>query len=198
MVWFKKYLLDLSPQASGFCWCVEEDTGRPIEGTSVQYEKPSCGAGEEETDEEDGLFTGAASEDGDERPWRKCPNGRRKLFRKELMQLLKDEMGKRSAQSDSSLEDRAVEWKFADLDRNNDQVWQKGWRNAPIGPFLQCNKYGRYCREESCAGCEKSSWVSIPFGSAERESNCTATQTRTRGSPFKSGKCALGSGEVRE
>lgn len=116
-------------QASGYCWCVDEVTGRPVLGTSVHNDVPRCDAG---SGADYGGAPGDDSSSASERPWRKCPDGRRRRFRTGLLDLLTEEMvdranaGSPAADFDSrvdlTVEERVAKWKFGDLDSDGDGV----------------------------------------------------------------------------
>jgi len=57
---------------SGYCWCAQEDTGKPIPGTSVKDSNPKC----------DGIPLLS-------RPMKGCPEHKKHIFLKELMDYLR-------------------------------------------------------------------------------------------------------------
>ncbi|KAJ8414535.1 hypothetical protein AAFF_G00037370 [Aldrovandia affinis] len=67
--------------ATGYCWCVREDTGRPLPGTSTRNQLPDC----------------SAEEPGDrsyrDRPLAGCPGSRKKAFVQSVVRLLLLESG---------------------------------------------------------------------------------------------------------
>ncbi|KAG7470758.1 hypothetical protein MATL_G00117340 [Megalops atlanticus] len=64
--------------ATGYCWCVRADTGRPLPGTSTRNQLPDCTAGE--TDKRHG-----------DRPLPGCPGARKKEFLRSLVRALQVE-----------------------------------------------------------------------------------------------------------
>ncbi|KAM3874768.1 SPARC-related modular calcium-binding protein 1-like [Diretmus argenteus] len=64
--------------ATGYCWCVRVDTGRPLPGTSARNRLPDC-TGTEET-QTDRRFR--------ERPLPGCPGARKKEFLQSLVRAL--------------------------------------------------------------------------------------------------------------
>ncbi|XP_008281278.1 SPARC-related modular calcium-binding protein 1-like [Stegastes partitus] len=64
--------------ATGYCWCVRADSGRPLPGTSARNRIPDCtGAGEAPTDRRH-----------KEKPLPGCPGARKKQFLKSLVRAL--------------------------------------------------------------------------------------------------------------
>jgi len=57
---------------SGYCWCAQEDTGKPIPGTSVKDSNPKC----------DGIPLLS-------RPMKGCPEHKKHIFLKDLMDYLR-------------------------------------------------------------------------------------------------------------
>lgn len=60
---------------SGYCWCAQEDTGKPIPGTSVKNSMPKC----------DSVSADLQAP----RPIKGCPEHRKNVFLKDLMDYLK-------------------------------------------------------------------------------------------------------------
>ncbi|XP_013385317.1 SPARC-related modular calcium-binding protein 1 isoform X3 [Lingula anatina] len=93
----------------GYCWCVDQDTGRPIPGTSTHKVKPNC-----------------------DNPWKGCDKKREFLV--ELLDDMTTEMveyasGNKTDKSklvsgnpNISLEERVARWKLRVLDRNNNMM----------------------------------------------------------------------------
>ncbi|XP_069017145.1 SPARC-related modular calcium-binding protein 1-like isoform X1 [Embiotoca jacksoni] len=64
--------------ATGYCWCVRADSGRPLPGTSARNRIPDCtGAGEASTDRR-----------SKEKPLPGCPGARKKKFLQTLIRVL--------------------------------------------------------------------------------------------------------------
>lgn len=57
---------------SGYCWCAQEDTGKPIPGTSVKDSNPKCDAIPPVS-----------------RPMKGCPEHKKNIFLKNLMDYLR-------------------------------------------------------------------------------------------------------------
>lgn len=59
-------------RTTGYCWCVHEDTGKNIPGTSTKDKKPQC----------DSVYPSS-------RPMKGCPEGRKMDFLRDLKAFLK-------------------------------------------------------------------------------------------------------------
>lgn len=62
-------------KSAGYCWCVNEDTGKNIPGTSVKNQTPKCD------------YVSSIS-----RPMKGCPEEKKIKFLKELMNFLQVKM----------------------------------------------------------------------------------------------------------
>lgn len=62
-------------ESVGYCWCVHEDTGKNIPGTSVQHATPKCDQVPAST-----------------RPMKGCPEPKKSAFLKDLMEFLHNRM----------------------------------------------------------------------------------------------------------
>ncbi|KAF5895647.1 SPARC-related modular calcium-binding protein 1 isoform X4, partial [Clarias magur] len=109
-------------QSTGYCWCVQVDTGRPIPGTSVRDKKPECSARSPVSDTEDPFR---------DRELNGCPDGKKLEFITSLLDALTTDMvntvnsptpsgGGRFSEPDPNhtLEERVVLWYFSQLDIN--------------------------------------------------------------------------------
>ncbi|XP_034557831.1 SPARC-related modular calcium-binding protein 1-like isoform X2 [Notolabrus celidotus] len=65
--------------ATGYCWCVRTDSGRPLPGTSARNRIPDCTGAEEETPPERRFR---------EKPLPGCPGARKKQFLQSLVRAL--------------------------------------------------------------------------------------------------------------
>ncbi|KAK3921211.1 SPARC-related modular calcium-binding protein 1 [Frankliniella fusca] len=126
--------------STGYCWCVNEDTGKPITGTSVKDRRPAC----------DAL---APTMKG-------CPEVRRKEFLKNLREFFKERMQAAMNETDTtssangqvSREDRIATWNFLTFDKNKnkrlDRPEWKAFRQLVSGHQMlrRCGKkLPRYC-----------------------------------------------------
>lgn len=69
--------------ATGYCWCVRVDTGRPLPGTSARNQMPDCGPVESLTSQSDTGYR--------DRPLPGCPGARKKEFLQNLIRALHQE-----------------------------------------------------------------------------------------------------------
>ncbi|XP_046733851.1 SPARC-related modular calcium-binding protein 2 isoform X2 [Diprion similis] len=127
---------------SGYCWCVYQDTGKPIPGTSVKDASPNCNPVPEPN-----------------RPMKGCPEVKKQAFLRDLMDLMQKKMKASSTESDettlkwqTSNEERVATWHFVMLDRNKNKVLErKEWKSfrtmvANNKQLRRCGKkLPRYC-----------------------------------------------------
>ncbi|XP_069692250.1 SPARC-related modular calcium-binding protein 1 isoform X3 [Periplaneta americana] len=117
-------------KSTGYCWCVQEDNGKPIDGTSKKDELPDC----------DSLLSPP-------RPMKGCSEARKRAFLKDLMDLMKKKMAASSNKTTTtersttttipiiemwpvSVEEQAASWTFVMLDKDNNKVLErKEWKN---------------------------------------------------------------------
>jgi len=153
---------------TGYCWCVDEESGKPIPGTSVKDQVPKC----------DAIAVPM-------RPMNGCPDGRKQIFLRELMDLLKKKMAastnKTGTESSSlpiketrkeSSEEEIAAWNFHALDRNKNKVLErKEWKNfrALVSSKPQLRRCGkrlpRYCDVNNDRKISITEWL-----------NCLSTQ----------------------
>jgi hypothetical protein len=106
-------------KAAGYCFCVHEDTGKNIPGTSVKHGTPQC----------DQLRNV-------NRPMKGCPNDKKIVFLKNLMQFLHARMLKNNDTKNldtlpwmSSKEEQAATWSFVDFDKNKNKMLDRNeWK----------------------------------------------------------------------
>lgn len=135
-------------KTTGYCWCVDEESGNTIPGTSVKDQVPKC----------DAIAVPM-------RPMIGCPDTRKQNFLRELMDLMKKKMAastNHTSTESSSLpiketrkdsnEEEIAAWNFHALDRNKNKVLErKEWRNfrALVSSKPQLRRCGkrlpRYC-----------------------------------------------------
>ncbi|XP_043277125.1 SPARC-related modular calcium-binding protein 2 isoform X2 [Venturia canescens] len=130
---------------SGYCWCVYQDTGKPIPGTSSKDRTPNCNPAPLPS-----------------RPMKGCPEIKKQLFLRDLMDLLEKKMKSSSGTSSSSeatdekwivsKEERVATWHFVMLDKNKNKVLErKEWKSfrsmvANNRQLRRCGKkLPRYC-----------------------------------------------------
>ncbi|GFG37680.1 hypothetical protein Cfor_12164, partial [Coptotermes formosanus] len=160
-------------KSTGYCWCVDEDSGKPIPGTSVKDQVPKC----------DAIAAPM-------RPIIGCPDPRKQTFLRELMDLMKKKMAAstnqtstessplpiKETQKESSEEDIAA-WNFHALDRNKNKVLErKEWKNfrALVSSKPQLRRCGkrlpRYCDVNNDRKISITEWL-----------NCLSTQRTNTG-----------------
>ncbi|XP_054855964.1 SPARC-related modular calcium-binding protein 1-like [Eublepharis macularius] len=109
-------------QATGYCWCVRVDTGRPVPGTSTRNFPPDCGADAAAKSVELGsLFR--------DRALPGCPGTKKAEFISNLIKALASDMLQSRMMpapyqrfpdrfTGRSLEERVVRWQFVRLDKD--------------------------------------------------------------------------------
>ncbi|XP_029156896.1 SPARC-related modular calcium-binding protein 1-like [Nylanderia fulva] len=141
---------------SGYCWCVLQDTGKPIPGTSSQNRTPNCNP----------VPTPS-------RPIKGCPELKKQLFLRDLMNLMQEQM---TASTDSdetttkwqaSKEERIATWHFVMLDKNKNKVLEKKeWKTfrtmvANNRQLRRCGKkLPRYCDINNDRRISMTEWLS--------------------------------------
>lgn len=127
---------------SGYCWCVYQDSGIVIPGTSKKDGTPNCNPVPEPN-----------------RPMKGCPELKKQAFLRDLMDLMQKKMKASSTESDettlkwqTSNEERIATWHFVMLDRNKNKVLErKEWKNfrvmvSNIKQLRRCGKkLPKYC-----------------------------------------------------
>ncbi|XP_023340076.1 SPARC-related modular calcium-binding protein 2 isoform X2 [Eurytemora carolleeae] len=125
-------------KSTGYCWCVEKGTGRPVPGTSSKHHVPDCTK-------------------PSRREWLKCEGVKRDQFLSELKDWFRERMDRSSSSTqyrDSSLSstENSIMWKFSVLDRNKDGVLKrkeirafKGELRAIAGLKLCGKRINKYC-----------------------------------------------------
>lgn len=142
---------------SGYCWCVYQDTGKPIPGTSSKDRTPNCNP----------VPT-------PNRPMKGCPELKKQLFLRDLMDLMQKKMKASSTDSDettakwqASKEERVATWHFVMLDKNKNKVLErKEWKNfrtmvANNRQLRRCGKkLPRYCDINNDRRISMTEWLS--------------------------------------
>ncbi|KDR07744.1 SPARC-related modular calcium-binding protein 1, partial [Zootermopsis nevadensis] len=155
-------------KSTGYCWCVHEDSGKPIPGTSVKDQVPKC----------DTIPAPL-------RPMNGCPDPRKQAFLRELMDLMKKKMeaSKNQTSTESysvpiketwqeSTEEQIAAWNFLMLDKNKNKVLErKEWKHfrALVSSNPQLRRCGkrlpRYCDVNNDRKISITEWL-----------NCLSTQ----------------------
>ncbi|XP_014467211.1 PREDICTED: SPARC-related modular calcium-binding protein 2 isoform X4 [Dinoponera quadriceps] len=142
---------------SGYCWCVYQDTGKPIPGTSAKNLVPNCNP----------VPTPS-------RPMKGCPDLKKQLFLRDLMDLMQTKMKESNTESDetttnwqASKEERIATWHFVMLDKNKNKVLErKEWKSfremvANNKQLRRCGKkLPRYCDINNDRKISMTEWLS--------------------------------------
>ncbi|XP_066596959.1 SPARC-related modular calcium-binding protein 2 isoform X2 [Prorops nasuta] len=142
---------------SGYCWCVYQDTGKPIPGTSSKDRAPNCNP----------VPTPS-------RPMKGCPESKKQLFLRDLMDLMHKKMKASTTDSDettanwqASNEERVATWHFVMLDKNKNKVLErKEWKSfrsmvANNRQLRRCGKkLPRYCDINNDRRISMTEWLS--------------------------------------
>ncbi|KAK3787470.1 hypothetical protein RRG08_025735 [Elysia crispata] len=131
---------------TGYCWCVQENTGTPIPGTATYRVKPDC------------SFE-------NERELKDCPFETKRRFLVDLMGdlteerkaalLAEDSKSNTGPEDNLSLRETVARWKLKNLDENKNWVLdRKEWR--PLRrTTLKNRKYPRKCRRNFVRYCDE-------------------------------------------
>ncbi|XP_058805894.1 SPARC-related modular calcium-binding protein 2 isoform X2 [Phymastichus coffea] len=121
----------------GYCWCVHQDTGKPIAGTSSKDSTPNCNPAPTPV-----------------RPMKGCPEAKKQLFLRDLMDFLQKKMNVDEVINkwQVSKEERVATWHFVMLDKNKNKFLEKKeWKSfrTMVANNQQLRKCGkklpRYC-----------------------------------------------------
>ncbi|CAH1962050.1 unnamed protein product [Acanthoscelides obtectus] len=144
-------------KSAGYCWCVNEDTGRNIAGTSVKNGLPNCNQ----------LKTS-------NRPMKGCPDDKKIIFLKELLQFLHTKMSEivNSTTSFNNLawigskEEQAATWSFVVFDKNKNKMLERSeWKSFKdmVGTVKSLRKCGkklpRYCDSNKDRQISMTEWL---------------------------------------
>ncbi|XP_012279212.1 SPARC-related modular calcium-binding protein 2 isoform X2 [Orussus abietinus] len=165
---------------SGYCWCVYQDTGKPIPGTSSKDRTPNCNP----------VPTPS-------RPMKGCPETKKQMFLRDLMDLMQKKMKASSADSEettaewqASKEERIATWHFVMLDKNKNKVLErKEWKSfrtmvASNRQLRRCGKkLPRYCDINNDRRISMTEWLSCL--NAQRPTPAESSETSTLKSKLK-------------
>ncbi|XP_054276219.1 SPARC-related modular calcium-binding protein 2 isoform X2 [Macrosteles quadrilineatus] len=129
-------------KSTGYCWCVNEDSGTTIPGTSVKDNHPKCDSVQPVS-----------------RPMKGCPEHRKQAFLKGLLEFLTHTMATQKSSNitikdvlDMSQEEQIASWNFNALDTNKNKVLEKNeWKafRSMISSHRKLRRCGkklpRYC-----------------------------------------------------
>ncbi|XP_060563291.1 SPARC-related modular calcium-binding protein 1-like isoform X2 [Ruditapes philippinarum] len=151
--------------ATGYCWCVEENSGRPITGTSTHGEHPKCDFDAERN------IPGSVSIG--------CSYAEKQNFLADLLATLTQEMAQYALNNrtdhsalvvdpNQTVHERAVHWKFNVLDTNKNQdlenseleIFRETLKSAQKKATRKCaRKFVRFCDEDGNKKVSKQEWV---------------------------------------
>ncbi|CAK9828874.1 SPARC-related modular calcium-binding protein 1 [Anthophora retusa] len=167
---------------SGYCWCVYQDTGKPIPGTSSKDRTPNCNP----------VPTPS-------RPMKGCPEQKKQLFLRDLMDLLQKKMKASGTESDettakwqASKEEQIATWHFVMLDKNKNKVLEKKeWKSfrtmiANNRQLQRCGKrLPRYCDINNDRKISMTEWFSCL--NAQRPTTSESTEKSSTNKPRRMG-----------
>ncbi|XP_055611002.1 uncharacterized protein LOC129757741 isoform X1 [Uranotaenia lowii] len=148
-------------RSTGYCWCVHEDTGKNIPGTSTKDKRPQCD-----------IYPAASG-----RQMRGCPDDKKLEFLKDLKDFLKQQIASNSGTvADTAKwgteDEKIATLSFVLLDKNKNKVWErKEWKTFRelVTATRQLRKCGkkmpRYCDVNNDRKITLSEWL-----------NCLQTQ----------------------
>ncbi|XP_044578188.1 SPARC-related modular calcium-binding protein 2 isoform X3 [Cotesia glomerata] len=128
---------------SSYCFCVDQDTGKPIPGTSSKEPTPNCHPAPPPN-----------------RPMKGCPDEKKKQFLRDLIDLMDKKMKTSSADSveatdkwPASQEERIATWHFVMLDKNKNKVLErKEWKS--FRTMVASNRHLRRCGKKLPRYCD--------------------------------------------
>uniref|UniRef100_A0A182TKZ1 SPARC-related modular calcium-binding protein 2 n=1 Tax=Anopheles melas TaxID=34690 RepID=A0A182TKZ1_9DIPT len=152
-------------RSTGYCWCVNEDTGKNIPGTSTKDEKPVCDQYASST-----------------RPMKGCPEEKKVEFLKDLKAFLSKQVTTSFAGKIipvwNTEEEKIAILSFVLLDKNqNKQLERKEWKafRELVTATRQLRKCGkkmpRYCDVNSDRKITLSEWMSCLDGKRNSSDN---------------------------
>lgn len=167
---------------SGYCWCVYQDTGKPIPGTSSKDRTPNCNP----------VPTPS-------RPMKGCPEQKKQLFLRDLMDLMQKKMKASGTDSDettakwqASKEEQIATWHFVMLDKNKNKVLErKEWKSfrtmvANNRQLQRCGKrLPKYCDINNDRRISMTEWLSCL--NAQRPTTSDSTEKASTSKPKRMG-----------
>ncbi|XP_022908370.1 SPARC-related modular calcium-binding protein 2 isoform X2 [Onthophagus taurus] len=146
-------------KSTGYCWCVHEDTGKTIAGTTVLNATPKC----DQIAPPIGILKG-------------CPEDRKKEFLRGLIRFLHDKMDRELNGSsiasanrpawNTTKEEQVASWSFVIFDKNKNKIFEKHeWKFfkdtiAAVRSLRRCGKkLPRYCDKNNDRGITMTEWL---------------------------------------
>ncbi|XP_006814758.1 SPARC-related modular calcium-binding protein 1-like isoform X1 [Saccoglossus kowalevskii] len=163
--------------ATQYCWCVLVDTGRPIPGTSTQYEMPECGT--------------SNTPKVPDRDMKGCPTDKKERFLTSLFDKLTTDMvenmnaqeGATEPDPNDSLKESTAKWKFRQLDLNgNDLIDRKESAKfkkeiKSLKPKKCARSFSRYCDADEDRKITLTEWLDC-YGLNKDEETTTSSKRR--------------------
>ncbi|XP_050684188.1 SPARC-related modular calcium-binding protein 1 isoform X2 [Leptidea sinapis] len=130
-------------RSTGYCWCVHQDTGKPIPGSSVKDRKPDCDSAPQHAS-----------------PMRGCPEPMKTIFLRDLMRFFISKMATsingtgpgEMVKWGASKEEQAATWTYVMLDKDkNKALERREWKSfhqliSNMEQLRRCGrKLPRYC-----------------------------------------------------
>ncbi|XP_034943987.1 SPARC-related modular calcium-binding protein 2 [Chelonus insularis] len=128
---------------SGYCWCVYQDTGKPIPGTSSKNHTSNCNPVPPLN-----------------RPMKGCPEAKKQIFLRDLMILMERKMKTSNPDSveatdkwPASKEEKVATWHFVMLDKNKNKVLEKKeWKT--FRTMVSSNQHLKRCGKKLPRYCD--------------------------------------------
>uniref|UniRef100_A0A8D8PQ46 SPARC-related modular calcium-binding protein 1 n=2 Tax=Cacopsylla melanoneura TaxID=428564 RepID=A0A8D8PQ46_9HEMI len=161
--------------STGYCWCVEEDTGKPIPGTSVKDSNPKC----------DIALAPV-------RPMKGCPGNKKREFLKNLMEYFTNTMLSQKNVTNNTQEDgrasaagagdeQVATWNFGQLDVDKNKVLeQQEWKSfrstmSSVKSLRRCGKkLPRHCDANNDRKISLSEWLNCLNVNTNRANRSTS------------------------
>ncbi|XP_030379829.1 SPARC-related modular calcium-binding protein 2 isoform X3 [Scaptodrosophila lebanonensis] len=169
-----RYQREQCYRSTPYCWCVHEDTGKPIPHTLVNGKRPQC-------DEISAV-----------RPMKGCLEPRHSAFLKELKEYLKTQILSGVNTSTNTTiwkteDERIATLSFVFLDKNKNKSWErKEWKVfrdlvTGVRNLRKCGKkMPRYCDVNGDKKISMSEWVDcLTQSTAQPESSTTAKSAQS-------------------
>ncbi|XP_021187916.3 SPARC-related modular calcium-binding protein 2 isoform X4 [Helicoverpa armigera] len=135
-------------RSTGYCWCVHQDTGKPIPGSSVKDRRPDCDAAPQHASPMRGTVLSG------------CPEPMKSTFLRDLMSFFVSKMTTSingtgpgdMVKWGASKEEQAATWTYVMLDKDkNKALERREWKAfhqliSNVEPLRRCGrKLPRYC-----------------------------------------------------
>ncbi|CAF4745054.1 unnamed protein product [Pieris macdunnoughi] len=144
-------------RSTGYCWCVHQDTGKPIPGSSVKDSKPDCDSAPQHAS-----------------PMRGCPEPMKSNFLRDLMNFFISKMTTsingtgpgEMVKWGASKEEQAATWTYVMLDKDkNKALERREWKSfhqliSSVDQLRRCGrKLPRYCDVNHDAKISITEWM---------------------------------------